>query len=236
METFDRHEEADIPSKRMASERLIAFLEAIWDTLVPESGTCVSMQGELVRAKARLDNEHFRNGMCNFYDCDQTGTPIGETHYGGMLLFILDTMIENKNDALDEDDVAYFADVRAVIEPQWSRALRVHTLYDKSEEGTLTEEEATELERIEPLPRGPHWEMFFARAERCVANWCLKNSALIDREGNPVVEGGIRDVRELFQARDERQPAVVCAQCGGKGWLPPKAASDPPVTCACKLN
>lgn len=151
-----------------------------------------------------------------------------------MVLFICDTMIENRNDALEEADVAYFADVRAAIEPQWLRRLRVHTLYDKIEEGTLTEEERAELERIEPLPSGPHWEMFFARAERCVANWCLRNSALVDRRGNPVVEGGIRDIEELFETR--RPTAALCSRCGGKGWLPPKKASDPPATCSCKLN
>lgn len=236
MDIFDRTEEADIPSNRMPSERLVAFLKAMWDALVPDSGACVSMQGELVRAKQRLDNEHYRNGMCNYFDCDQSNLSMSESHYGGMMLFILDTMIENRNDALTEEDVAYFVDVRAVIEPQWRRGMRVNTLYDKSEEGTITEEEEAELARIEPLPRGPHWEMFFARAERCIANWCLKNSALVDREGNPVVEGGIRDVNELFEARSERKPSAVCATCGGKGWLPPKNAGDFPATCRCKLN
>ncbi len=50
---------------------------------------------------------------------------LADNYYGELLLFVLDTMIANRNRALSDDDVAYFTEVRREIEPQWLRGLRL---------------------------------------------------------------------------------------------------------------
>ena len=185
MKKFERADEADAETNRPASERLQAFTKALWDGLVPKHGACTSVQGELVRANDRLLGECLRNGMANYFDPDET---LAENYYGALLLFVLDTMIANRNEALSDEDVAYFTEVRRELSPQRDRGLRSDALYHKAEsEGeALTAAEEAELAQLDALPRGPHWEDLFNRAERCIANWCLTNTALIDREGAPV--------------------------------------------------
>ena len=40
--------------------------DALWDFLVPGSGKCKNVQGELIRVTGRVDDEVYRNGGCNW--------------------------------------------------------------------------------------------------------------------------------------------------------------------------
>lgn len=228
MKAFDPSDEGNADENRLPSERLQAFTKALREGLVPSHGSCASIQGELVRANDRLQGEYFRNGMGNYFH--RTDTLAGN-YYGELLLFVLDTMIANRNHALSEEDVAYFTEIRREVEPQWLRGLRSDELFYKAEEEELTEPEKEELAQLDAQPRGPHWEGFFNRAERNIANWCLANHALTDRAGAPVTEGGVVDVIHLFEPPP---PPPRCPLCGGKGWIAPANAGDFPSMCACK--
>src|SRR4051812_28046342 len=110
---------------RMASDRLQLFTKALFDACVPPSGECVSVQGELLRASARLQSEYFRNALYNYYwewDESEEGNPdVAGTYFGALLFFVLDTLISNRNQALDAEDVAYFTMVRSAVEPDYLR-------------------------------------------------------------------------------------------------------------------
>ena len=231
MKTFDRIDEGDPEQNRLPSERLQAFTKALWDALVPGEGACASVQGELIRANERLQSEYFRNGMGNYFHREEPDGTLADNYYGELILFVLDTMIANRNEALADDDVAYFTEIRREIEPQWLRGLRSDELFWKAEEEGLSDAEKEELARLDDQPRGPSWEPLTSRAGRCIANWCLRNTALIDREGRPVVERGIRDVMHVVEPPPAPPP---CPLCNGKGWLVPKSASDFPSICPCK--
>src|SRR5262245_60792312 len=112
MDRFDRTEEA--VESRMSSERLQLFTKALLDACVPlpQSGECGSVQGELIRANTRLQSEYFRNAMGNYYwewgDSDEGNPEVASTFFGALLFFLLDTLISNRNEALDAEDLAYF--------------------------------------------------------------------------------------------------------------------------------
>jgi hypothetical protein len=231
MKPFDLTDEANPDDDRPASERLEFFTKALWSTLVPPNGACVSVQGELIRASERLQSEYFRNGMANYFRAEAPGAALTTNYYGGLLVFLLDTLLANRSAALSAADVGYFRGVRDALEPQWRRGLRSDELSYKAEEEELTDAEQAELAALDELPRGPAWETMFARVERCVANWCLANRQLVDREGRPVVEGGVSDLIQIFEPAPA---AVVCERCGGKGWLPPQTAGAFPAVCACR--
>ena len=108
MKKFGLADEGKSEANRMPSERLQAFTKALWDALVPDDSSCASVQGELIRAKDRLDGEHFRNGMGNYFSRDEPDKTLAANYYGELVLFLLDTMIANRNQALADDDVAYF--------------------------------------------------------------------------------------------------------------------------------
>lgn len=230
VEKFERADEGNSEKKRRPSERLQAFTKALWHALVPSEGSCASVQGELIRAKERLRREYFHNGMCNYFHRDDPGETFADNYYGELLLFVLDTMIANSNQAISEDDVAYFSGVRRDVETQWLWAIRSGELEDKGDEEGLSAEEEQELARLDELPRGPDWEAFLNRADRCIANWCLSNTALIDRQGNPVVERGVVDVRAIVEPPPAQPP---CALCNGKGWVAPSKAGGSPAMCSC---
>jgi hypothetical protein len=192
MQRFERADEAT--DDKPASDRLEAFTQAIYTALVPESGACVSMQGELVRAIERICSEALRNGMMNYYEASE---PLADNYYGALVLFVLATMIENRGSALDAEDVAYFVELRRILEPDRARVGRLTELEAENE---LSEAEERELEQLlasEDDVERPAWEWVYNRAQRCVANWCIANPSLIDREGNPVVERGIRDITAI---------------------------------------
>lgn len=231
MKKFDRFDESDSQKNPAASERLREFTKAMWNSLVPSSGPCASLQGELVRANERLQSEYLRNGMGNYFVRDEPQESLADNHYGQLVLLVLDTMIANRNQALVEDDVAYFAEVRRQIEPQWLVGLRSDKLFNKSEEEELSAAEKEELAQLDAQPRGPAWDDLFARLERCIANWCLTNTVLIDRAANPVTERGISDVTHIFAPPP---PPPKCRICHGKGWIVPTNPGDFPSFCACK--
>ena len=158
MERFDLSDEGNSDEDRSPSERLEAFTEALWDALVPREGSCASVQGELIRANARLQGEYFRNGMCNYFGRDRPDGTLADNHYGELLLFMLDTMIANRNRALSDDDVAYFAEVRRDIEPQWLRGLRSDELFYKAEKVDFTDAEKEEQAKLDDQPREPAWK------------------------------------------------------------------------------
>lgn len=230
MEKFDLTDEGNSGEDRMPSERLQAFTKALWEGLVPESGSCASVQGELIRANACLQSEYFRNGMGNYFGREPNDT-LADTYYGELLLFVLDTMIANRNLALSDDDIAYFTEVRGEIEPQWLRGLRSDELFYKAEEEELTDAEKAELAQLDEQPRGPDWEDLFNRAERCIANWCLTNTALVSREEEPVTEGGVSDVLHIFEPPP---PAPPCPICNGRGWIKLTTPGGGASFCSCK--
>jgi hypothetical protein len=228
MEKFDPSDEGSLKENRGPSERLAAFTKTLLERLVPDCGSCVSAQGELIRAKHRLESELLRNGMANYFDRDEPTSSLGDNYYGELLLFLLDTMAANANQALSDEDVAYFAEIRREVEPQWLLGLRSNELNCKADEEELSGPEQEELAQLEAQPSGPDWEDLFHRAERCIANWCLTNTALIGRDGNRVTEGGVSDVVHLFEAPPR------CLLCNGKGWLAAPNPADFPTVCACK--
>jgi hypothetical protein len=233
MERFDETDDGDAEGHRVPSERLRAFTKALWDALVPKQGPCASVQGELIRANERLQAEHYRNGMANYFAPreEHTSGALADNYYGELVLFLLDTMVANRNQALTEEDVAYFATMRREIEAQWARALRSDELYYKADEEKLSQGEEEELASLDELRRGPDWEELCSRASRCIANWCLANTMLIDRHGKPVVERGIRDVMHIF---DPPPAPRQCGLCEGKGWIPARQENDFPAMCSCR--
>ena len=103
-----------------------------------------------------------------------------------MLLFMLDTLVENRNRPLDDEDVAYFAGVRGVVEPDWLKHKRIFELEEKRNESEASDAELKELEDLETAGGGVGWEELLKRAERCIANWCIANAALVDCQGRAV--------------------------------------------------
>ena len=180
--------------------------------------------------------------MANYFH-DDDGARLADNYYGGLLLFMLDTLIANQGNTLSEEDVSYFTSVRENAESQWRNALRCDELYYRAEKTELSAEEKAEFERLDGMARGPAWEELCERAERCIANWCLANTALVDRSGKRVVAGGVSDVMEIFvrpEVVESRVPPSVrgpvgeCAICGGKGWIASKVVSEFPTMCSCR--
>lgn len=225
MTPFDRAEEATDTTP--SSERLRAFTKAVWDALVPRTGECVSLQGELIRANERLLSECLRNGMCNYYVDDET---VAQNYYGALALLILDTLIANRGGALAADEVAYFADVRSRLARDRTQSLRLRDLEQKEE--ALTDAEARELEVLSDDPAARvNWEALCNRAERCIANWCLANPELVDRQGRPVEERGVRHLEHLL---NPPPPPPKCPRCSGRGFLQPTDERKFPERCSCQ--
>ena len=216
MKPFDRSAEG--------TPELAAFTKRLWDALVPNSGACVSVQGELVRVTERLGTEAITQAMWTYYE-----TADGRSRYGAMIVFLLDTLVANRTGALDEEDVGYFARVRGRLDTDWRARSRMLAL--ENGEGELSAAEVAELEQLSSSPELVHWEEVLTRAERCVANHCLKTPALVDRDGKPVTENGVRNVLHVFEPPPAPPP---CPKCTGKGWLPPSSPSDFPAMCSCK--
>ena len=217
----------------MPSDRLQAFTKALWDALVPRSSECASVQGELIRANERLQSEYLRNGLANYYAPPEPGHTLADNHYGRLLLFLLDTLIENRNHPADDDDVRCFTDVRRLVEADWRLQLRIGELEGKREDSDLTDAEREELDRLAASPSPIGWDALFNRAQRCIASWCIANTALSDRLGKIVKERGVTDVRHIFERPAAPPP---CPICNGKGWVPAKDPADFPTLCACKTG
>jgi hypothetical protein len=239
MQRFERSDEAVTTGEpaecRPASDRLQTFTKVLWDVLVPAAGECASVQGELVRARGRLESEYFQNGMANYYLRDRPTEGLADRYYGKLLLFLLDVLIENRSHAIDAEDVAFFSTVRSALEADWLRGIRIGELNEQAENADapeLTDAEREELEQLEAIA-GPPWEALWSRAERCIANWCIESPTLVDRRGHPVDERGVRDVRHIFEPPP---PPAACPMCKGRGWLMPKDASQFPEVCSCKKS
>jgi len=230
---FERSDEATHTTP--ASARLLAFMKALWDAFVPDSGECLSVQGELVRVNDRLVGELLRNGFGNYYEADDD-EKLEDMFYGKMLLFLLDTLVANRGEALDVEDVAYFEAVRGAALVDWNsehvRRARISELEEKCGDEGGDDAVRRELDELEEAHGdGPDWERIFARAERCVANWCLVNQDLIDRNGRSIEDGGVRRVDHVF---NPPPPPPPCPKCNGKGWLPAASAGEFPKACWCK--
>jgi hypothetical protein len=217
MKPFDRTAEA--------TQELAAFTKKLWDALVPSSGACVSVQGELVRVNERLWAEAMQEGMGNYYESDD-----GRARYGAMIVFLLDTLVANRAGALEGEDVDYFARVRGALDTDWRARSRMIAL--ENGEGELSAAEAAELEQLAAAPELVPWQEMLTRAERCVANHCMIAAELVDRDGKPVTERGVRNVLHVFEPAPA--PAAPCPKCNGKGWLAPSSPSDFPAMCSCK--
>lgn len=231
MKRFSRKDEGDARASRPPSERLQAFTQSLWQALVPASGPCASIQGELVRARGRLTIELRSSGMENFFQREEPGLALADTYLGGLLLFMLDTLAHDRSGALSASDLAYFAAVREAVEPEWLRVVRENELLERADGEELTAAEQVELAQLEEGRGGVDWEGLLDRAERCIANYCLANPALVDRGGDPLMERGVADVRHVFEPPPAPPP---CPRCNGKGWLPATTPGDFPSFCSCK--
>jgi hypothetical protein len=213
-------------SSFLGNARLLAFAQAIRDALIPASGPCVSMQGELVRANGRLMSELLRNGMCNYYD---DGEALATNYYGALMIFLLGTLIENRNRALSDEEVAYFAEARQRLEPDRELALLIRKA--EQEEVPLTEEELQKVAALEASNAAVDWEQVLSLAEGCVANWCIANPDLIDSRGRPVEERGVRNLAHVFNPPPAPPP---CTLCQGRGFISQTKESGFPELCVCK--
>ena len=116
------------------------------------------------------------------------------------MFFVIDTMIANRNHSLDDEDVAYFGHVRACVGPDWARRRRIEALEEADSPSDAERKELEGLE-VDDASRGFCWDEFLDRGVRCIANWCIANPELIDRDGRPVREGKLRDVRDALEPR-----------------------------------
>lgn len=243
MRRFERSDEGTAfygtAPPKMRSERLQAFHKALWDALVPASGESTSVQGELIRAVERLHSDSLCEGMGNYYEgMGDRGdsAKVEDTYLGQLMVFMLDTLIENRNQGLDTEDVAYFADARTRMSSDWLRQKRIYELDNKYNESEASEAETKELQQLEAAAAAtdgrPDWEDVFHRADRCIANWCITNPDFVDRKGRPVEVRGLRHVMAIFEP--PLAPPPPCPICNGKGWLPPRDATQFPEVCSCK--
>jgi hypothetical protein len=215
-------------------ERLEAFTRKVWDALVPPSGECASVQGEMVRAHGRLTSEHYRNGMGNYYTPDEESHGFADGHYPGLLVYVLTKLIENANAANDALTVDWFRDVLARAPRDWALQQRINDINEREhEEGRdLTDEELAEIDALDEDPSRLAWEEVLDRIEIAVANYLLANPLLVARAGGqPIEEGGVKDIRHIFDPPPAPPP---CPLCNGKGWLAPADASQFPAVCSCK--
>jgi len=226
---FDRTDEGI--GLQTSSERLRAFYEALWKALVPRSRDPVSIQGELVRVVTWLRGDFLKEGMDNYYG-DESDERLEDMPLGPTVIVMLDTLVENRNRALDDEDVAYFTAVRRVVHSDWLVGNRRLELSCKENGDEASEAETKELRELEAAGGGMVWDEVLNRAERCIANWCIANPKLVDRKGRPVEEGGIREVNTIFEPPPA--PPPPCPICKGKGWLPPRDATQFPEVCSCK--
>lgn len=222
---FSRDDEAS--DGRPTGPRLESFLDAVWKALVPKQGECRSVQGQLVLAIQHLQAVFLRDGPEPYYDTEGSANRLV-----AMLRHVLDTLVANRGEALDPEDVAFFASIRAQVDSDWRRGHRRFELLGKANDETASADELAEIERLEATPALP-WPDLFARAERCVANYCLVSPVLVDRAGAPTSDQGVRDLRHVFAPPP---PTPVCASCGGKGWVPAKDASSFPTVCSCRSS
>ena len=195
MRRFERDEEAS--ENRPQSERLVAFTKVLWDALVPKDDECVSVQGELIRASGRLQHEYASNAMYNYYWADD-GDALADTYFGKLVFFMVDTMVANRNDSLDDEDVEYFSRLRGLLGPDWVRRRRLEQLESKEDSSDAELDELESLQEQDAKSR-VWWEALFDRAERCIANWCIANPLLIDRQGHATEESGIRDLTDMLE-------------------------------------
>ena len=186
-------------------DRLAAFLKRLFCALVGDDCSSASVQGQLVYANASLMRSYI-DGMADYLTREAPDQTLADTELGALAIFLVETMIANHGQALDDKDVSYFKGVRAELEVAWLRGIRYFELDDKADDVGLSSAEAEERARIEDLAFD--WDEFFDRTERCIANWCLKNTTLVDRHGSPVLVGGFATVPDIFA---DPQP---CACCG----------------------
>ena len=194
MRRFER-----VDANPVEQQRLEEYTDTLYRVLVPGSGDSASVQDELIRARSRLESDYYREGMGNYYEHDASEN-LAETYYGGLVVFMLDTLIENRNQALDDQDVAYFVEVRRTVEPNWQWKKRLDALNNRAEGTDQPELSAIEEQELEQLESGGptlDWEELFERAQRCIANWCIMNPTLIDRGGRAVDHGAVREVTQI---------------------------------------
>lgn len=208
----------------------------LWKALVPESGECRSLQGELVRADGRLNSEHYRNGFGNYYAGHEETEGFEGAFYPRMLVFILTTLIANANEANDAAAIAYFEGVLARAPADWDKQRAIDDLVElveDEEQRDYTDAENEQLEELANAPERLAWEEVLERLTIGVANYCLANPLLVERADptKPIEEGGVRDLRHVF---DPPPPPPACPICNGRGWLPAKSAADFPTMCSCK--
>jgi hypothetical protein len=178
MRRFDRTDQGI--GLQMGSERLRAFYEALWKAVVPSSREPVSLQGELLRVVTWLRGDFLKEGMENYYG-DDRHERFEDMPVGPMVIVMLDTLIENRNRALDDEDVAYFIAVRRVVHSDWLVGNRRLELSCKENGDEASEAETKELRELEAAGGEIAWDEVLNRADRCIANWCIANPNLVDR-------------------------------------------------------
>jgi len=162
--------------------------------------------------------------MGNTYVDDET---VSQNYYGGLAHFIIDALKENRGGALSADDVSFFVQVRARLEPDRARFLRVRDL-DQAE--ALSPEQLAELESL-ASESSMSWEDFCNRTERCIANWCLSNPEFIDRKGRPIQEQGFGHLEQILTPPPSPPP---CSMCNGRGFFQAETPTGFPKRCRCQ--
>jgi hypothetical protein len=172
MRKFDLSEEGSAEHARPQSVRLEQFWTALWGQLVPADGA-LSIQARLMHANARVYLEHMRRGSGTYYETlDRSGEwVVGEGCYLKLLVFLLDTLVRNRNLANRDEDVAYFRKLQHALQNDW---LSQHASVD--------------------------FEELHDRAVRCIANWCISNPDLVDHEGTAISGPSLRPLLATWAA------------------------------------
>ncbi len=215
MHKFGRGLESD-PAEQA---RLDAFIDSLYRDLVPGSGESATIQGELIRAHARLTTECYREGMGNYYDDElDPNDTFADSPYGQLAVFLLDTLIANRGEPLEADDVAAFAAARRDLEPNWHWRRSVMVLTSRAEgttEPPLSDAEERELAQLEDAGPTIGWETLLDRAQRCVANWCIAHPDLLDRTSKRPLASASAPI-----------PTTPCPRCEGRGWIDPRGFAE----------
>jgi hypothetical protein len=171
MRKFDLTEEGSAEKATPQSERLEQFWTALWARLEPADGAA-SIQARLMHANARVYLEHMRNGAGTYYEVYDKGEwVIGDGCYLKLLVFLLDTLVANHNNANREEDVAYFRELR--------QAVQADRLFQRA---------------------SVDFEELHDRAVRCIANFCISNPDPVDQEGTVIAGASLRPLLVTWAA------------------------------------
>lgn len=170
------------------------------EILVPNTGACVSIQGELLRAAAILEHEYRVQRMAIYYV---------RPDYRDLAAFVLDVLLANKGKIAGVDDLDAFASARRDLDTDFAVGARLARLQDLDFARKITRAQRRELAALERRDAVVDWADVLPRMKRCVEKWCLTHPVLVDLAGRPVREGGITDLRFVFEPLPRREERIV---------------------------